>query len=122
MNTTLATTRSHGLLRRCAPHLGYYLKLTFVSGPKRLLTSRISTKCAAAMVAMCSPSLLFCALLTIPTMIFQSPEQNAYFHFARVVENDPTRWAVLLVSGLCAIMSLAVPATMPEPRESDFLF
>jgi hypothetical protein len=97
-----------------------YFRLTFITGPKQLLTSRISGKCAAIMMAMCTPSLLFCALLTIPAMIFQSPHQNAYFQFARVLEQDPIRWVVLLMAGTCAILSLAVPATMPEPRESDF--
>lgn len=106
--------------KRYLPHLKHFLRLTFVRGPKHLLTSRISAKCAAIMVAMCSPSLLFCGLLTIPAMIFTSPHQNAYFQFSQVLERDPTRWFVLLLAGSCAIMSLAVPATLPEPVETDF--
>jgi hypothetical protein len=107
-----AVTRSLPILKR-------YLALTFVRGPKQLLTSRISVKCAAIVVAMCSPSLLLCAMLTLPAMIFQSPHQNAYFQFAQVLEHDPARWFVLVLAGVCAIMSLAIPATMPEPSETS---
>ena len=123
MFTTPTTSRSYRVktaVKCSAPHVKQFLLLTFVRGPKQLLTSRISAKCAAVMVTMCSPALLFCSLLTIPAMIFQSPHQNAYFHFSQVLEHDPSRWFVLLLAGLCAIMSLAIPATMPEPRDSDF--
>jgi hypothetical protein len=125
MNTTLASNHFSGLknaLHRNAPHVRHFLKLAFIQGPKRLLTSRISGKCAAVMVALCSPALLFFTLITIPTIIFQSPDQNAYFHFARVVEHDPSRWALLALAGFCTLMAMAVPATMPEPKESDFFF
>lgn len=125
MNTTLAANQFRGLksaLHRSAPHVRRFLKLTFIQGPTQLLTSRISGKCAAVMVALCSPALLFSALITIPTLIFQSPDQNAYFHFARVVEHDPSRWALLVLAAVCTLMALAVPATMPEPKESDFFF
>ncbi len=105
-------TVSHGF-----PCVMRYTRLTFVSGPKKLLTSRISGKCAACMMMMCSPALLFCALLTIPAMLFQSPQQHAYFYFAQTLDHDPARWIVLTMSAICVIMSLAVPATMPGPRD-----
>ena len=53
------------------------LRLMFFSGPKVLLTSRISGTCALVMILLCSPALLFSAMLTLPALIFQSPQQNA---------------------------------------------
>ena len=100
----------HGLLR--------YLKLIFISGPTILLTSQISVKCATVMILMCIPALFFSAMLTLPELVFQSPQQNAYFYFAQVLEQDPTRWIVLILAGLCALLSLALPATMECPRDS----
>jgi len=94
------------------------LRLTFICGPKLLLTSRISGKCAAIMMMMCTPSLLCCFILTIPGLIFQSPQQNAYFYFSKVLNEDPARWIVLLLAGTCTLMSLAIPATMPESSPS----
>jgi hypothetical protein len=94
-----------------------FIKLTLISGPRILLTSQISLKCAAVMIIMCVPSLLFSALLTVPGMVFQSPQQNAYFYFAKALEQDPTCWIVLFLTGLCALLSLALPATMNRPSD-----
>ena len=104
------SAREHGLRR--VPGL---LKLTFISGPKVLLTSQISVKCAAAMMLMCAPALLLCAILTLPALVFESPQQNAYFYFSKVLEQDATRWIVLFLTTLCVLLSLALPATMKTP-------
>jgi hypothetical protein len=115
------TTRFHGFENAASHGLAHAMRLlvlSFINGPKRLLTSRISGKCAAVMLALCSPSLLFCAVLTIPALLFQSPQQHAYFYFSRVLEQDPTRWIVLLLAGICTVISLAIPATMPGPAVS----
>ena len=102
-------TRNHGLAG-----VKGYLRLALISGPKLLFTSQISVKCAFIMTLMCLPSLLFCSILTIPELIFQSPHQHAYFYFGKVLNEDPTRWIVLCLTGICAFMSLAVPATMSD--------
>ncbi|MCX6873695.1 MAG: hypothetical protein NTW21_07785 [Verrucomicrobia bacterium] len=65
------------------------LRLIFCSGPKVLVPSQISVKCAVAMVAMCAPALLFRTLLTLPALIFQSSQQHACFYFAKVPDKDP---------------------------------
>jgi len=111
--SSAAQTTSHG-----RPSVLEFLKLTFISGPKVLLTSQISLKCALAMIIMCMPALLMCSILTLPALVFQSPEQNGYFYFAKVLEQDPARWIGLLLAGLCVILSLALPATMAGPGDS----
>jgi hypothetical protein len=117
--TTIRSREKKGTLRRGISILMRLIRLTFISGPKQLLTSRISVKCASIMIIMCAPSLLFCSLLTFPALIFTSPNQNAYFHFSKMLDQDPTRWIVLTLAGICAIISLAIPATMTEPIEID---
>jgi len=90
-----------------------------IQGPRLLLTSRISLKCAAMMAALCMPALLCWTILTIPSLIFQSPHQQAYYYFSKTLNEDPTRWFVLLLAGACAIFSLAVPAALPL-RKGDW--
>ncbi len=107
----IRTSRRIGRMLKC-------LAMMFLNGPRQLLTSRISVKCAALMTAMCAPSLLFCALLTIPALIFNSPQQQAYFYFAKLVNEDPVRWLALALATLCAVFSLAVPAFVKEPDAS----
>jgi hypothetical protein len=104
-------------ISRCIlPSVQRFLRSVFFQGPKQLLTSRISTKCAGFMAALCAPSLLCCSLLTIPAFLFQSPEQHAYFYFSRMLNEDPSRWLGVLLATACAILALAVPAFMPPPR------
>jgi hypothetical protein len=98
------------------PSAERFLRSILFHGPKQLLTSRISKKCAGFMAALCAPSLLCCSLLTIPALLFQSPEQHAYFYFSQMLNEDPTRWLVVFLATACAILSLAVPAFMPPPR------
>ncbi len=87
------------------------LKLTFVSGPYLLLTSRLSAKSASMMILLCAPALLLTAMLTIPALLFPSPQQQAYFYFAQMINQDPTRWVILAFAAVCSILALAVPAT-----------
>ena len=68
------------------------------------------------MVLLCLPSLVFCALLTLPGLIFRSPYQDAFFYFSMVLNEDPARWAVLALGGLCALISLAMPAVLRESK------
>lgn len=107
---------SHGPSRLMRP-----LWLIFIAGPQVLLTRRISGKCAAAVAMMCIPSLLFFIVTTVPGVVFRSPDQNEYFHFARMLEMDPSRWSVFLLVSFCAVLSLAVPASLPnalDPTEA----
>ena len=90
----------------------HFLRLTFVEGPNQLFNSRIEPKTAAIMSGMCAPALLFWAILTLPAMIFRSPEYHAYYHFAAMIEQDPVRWVVLVLATSCLVLSMAVPAAM----------
>lgn len=91
----------------------------FFEGPRRLFTSKISPKCATLIALLCSPSLLACALLSLPALIFQSPSQNAYFHFGRVVEQDPTRWIVFALAAVCAVIAPTLPARIHGQEMED---
>ena len=117
MITILTSTRCRGrksATRRGLTGIRRYLRLIFSTGPKLLFTSRISGKCAFIMMLMTAPSLLCCVMLTMPGIIFQSPQQQAYFYFSKALEEDPSRWTVLAVAGICTLISLAVPATTAE--------
>lgn len=98
--------------RRGLSLLFHGLVLVFLKGPKVLITSQISGLCGALMILACVPSLLYCAMLTIPGVVFNSPEQQAYFYFSKMLNNDPGYWFVLTFTGLCTLFALALPATM----------
>lgn len=73
------------------------------------------------MMFLCSPSILLCAVLTIPAMLFQSPNQEAYFYFSKVLEQDPSRWLAMPLAVVCTLVALAIPATMAKSAETGNL-
>lgn len=91
------------------------LRITFISGPFLLFTSRLSIKHAAMMMMLCAPALILVSFLTIPTLLFSSPEQHAYYEFANILTKDPAQWFILPFVALCSMIALAVPATAPKP-------
>lgn len=91
------------------------LRLTLFVGPRLLLTTHLSHKSASMMIMLCAPALLCCAMLTLPALLFQSPQQQAYFYFAQVLDQDPTRWVGLALALVCTLIALAVPAAVPNP-------
>ncbi|MES2922533.1 MAG: hypothetical protein V4819_13355 [Verrucomicrobiota bacterium] len=91
------------------------LRLAFVSGPWLLMTTRLTTKHAFLMILLCVPALLFSSMLILPAIIFQSPQQQAYFYFSQMLNQDPTRWIILGLTGFCSVTALAIPAMIPKP-------
>ncbi len=86
------------------------------TGPWRLLTARISGKCATFMILLCIPSLVVCATLLLPGWIFQSPHQQGYYYFGLMLGQDPLRWVAIFLAALCSIFSLAMPRAIDEGR------
>ena len=106
--------RESVIRRSIGQQVTHCLRLTFISGPKALFTLRISGKCVFLMALMCAPLLICCIMLTVPGLLFQMPYQQGYYYFSKVLEEDPVRWLVLWLAGICALMSLAVPAATCE--------
>ena len=46
-------------------------------------------------------------------MIFQSAQQQAYSHFARILEQNPIQWPMLALVAACTV--IALPATEARP-------
>jgi hypothetical protein len=100
---------------------GFLWKL-LIQGPKLLLTTGISIKCAGMMMALSAPSLLVFSILTVPAILFQSPQQQAYFHFARILNEDPMRWLAFGLAGVCSLLALAVPAAFTDTDQPQHAF
>ena len=89
--------------------------LALVTGPRKLFRSRLSTRSSSFIMLLCIPAIALFVLATVPTMIFQSPEQAAYFHFARTLSQDLSSGFVLALSVLCMIFAFVLPAAEPDP-------
>ncbi len=82
--------------------------------PRRMFTSRLSGRNAAILMMLCAPPLLLFAAMNVPALIFESPEQQAYFYFARSLNQELSSSFALWLAGLCLLFAMLLPA----PRES----
>jgi hypothetical protein len=65
-----------------------YFRDWFITGPKLILKGGFSHRAAGFMIAAATPAILAALFITIPGLLFHTPEHNAYFHFAKIVEGD----------------------------------
>jgi hypothetical protein len=79
----------------------------FVEGPKLLLKGCFSRRAAGFMIAAATPAILAALFTTIPGLLFHTPEHNAYFHFAKIVEGESILPIVL--GTISSIFSLRFP-------------
>lgn len=89
------------------------LKLCFWSGPRLLFTSRLSPRNAGFMITAAIPALLCATAMTVPAIVFSSPDSNAYFYFGRILQSDPLSWIPMSVAAICTFMALAFPTERP---------
>ena len=97
-----------GIRRAPSPKLQQFMLTRFLD----------ADTCAALMALLLTPSIISGLFLTLPPLLFQSPQQNAYFYFANVLEHDPSRWLLMGFAVLCILLALAIPASMPRQRVS----
>lgn len=83
--------------------------LRYLSGPVRLVTAQFNRRNAFFMTVLCVPALLVTALLTLPAFIFNTPQHNEYFEFAKQLNNGGDRWVALGLSACCSLLCFVVP-------------
>ncbi|MEO5916331.1 MAG: hypothetical protein ABIS50_18985 [Luteolibacter sp.] len=97
------------------PSLQRLVRLTFITGPRALLTSRLSPRSASYIMLLCLPAIMLYLAMTVPSMLFQSPDQEAYFYFASSLNHDLSSGYMLALSVLCMFVALTLPAASPDP-------
>lgn len=89
--------------------------LAFISGPRRFFSSHMSSRSATFIMLLCAPPILLFLATTVPTIIFPSPEQEAYFYFASTFSQDLSTGFNLGLAALCMCIAFALPAAIPDP-------
>ncbi len=78
--------------------------------PRRLFTSPQDGRNASIIVMLCAPALILFFGSTVPTMIFASPEQQAYFYSANFFSQDIANGFMIMLAAACLVIALALPA------------
>lgn len=86
-----------------------YFRDWFVEGPKLMLKGCFSRRAAAFMIVSAAPAILAGLFLTVPGILFHTPEHNAYFHFARIVEGETPSVIPVILGTISSIFSFRFP-------------
>jgi len=105
------------LVRKIPRAFGHLLHETYVKRPLALLHTGIGKRTAWFMITGMLPLLLALSVILLPSVIFDSPQSQAYYFFARTLAGDPISLLPVLI-GLVAISSvLYFPAAKPKTEE-----
>ncbi len=110
MNTRKQPTN----FRRPQTHFAFRL----LTGPVRLVKAQFTGRNAICLVALSVPALLVTALLTVPALLFTTPQHYEYFEFAKQLDQGSDRWLALGLSACCSFLAFAIPAQGEEEEAS----
>jgi hypothetical protein len=86
-----------------------YFREWFVEGPRLLLAGCFSRRAAGFMIAAASPAILAALFLTVPGLLFHTPEHNQFFHFARIIESEAASALPVILGMISSICSFRLP-------------
>jgi hypothetical protein len=89
--------------------VGQFLCDTFLRSPARMLRTPVGKRTAGFMLAGLIPLLAACSLVALPGLIFNHPEQRAYFFFARVLQSDAASLVPFALGMLSLVAALRFP-------------
>lgn len=75
-----------------------------------MFTSHMTPRNATILSMLCVPPLLLFAAIHLPSLVFDSPEQNTYFYFARGLSQDLSNSVALWMAAICLVFALVLPA------------
>ena len=89
-----------------------------LNGPIRLFKAQFTFRHAVCLVALSAPALLVTLLLTLPAFLFNTPQHNEYFEFAKQLDQGGDRWFAMGLSTCCSLLCFAIPAQDQQEEAS----
>ena len=86
-----------------------YFRDWFIEGPKLMIKGCFSRRAAGFMIVSALPAILTGLFLTVPGLLFYTPEHNAYFHFARILEGEAPSVIPVILGTISSIFSFRFP-------------
>lgn len=88
---------------------GEFFRNWFIDGPKLLLKGKFSRRAGFFLTVGAMPAFMAAALLTIPDILFPTPQHNAFFHFARAVSGDVASLIPVGIGVIASLFSFRLP-------------
>jgi hypothetical protein len=85
-------------------------KLTLaLAGPRALLEARYDKKQAVVLMLAALPCILALLVLTVPSVLFPTPEHREFYQFAWALTHEPVSFIPMLIGAVTLGLSFRVP-------------
>jgi hypothetical protein len=81
----------------------------FITGPKLLLKGKFSRRAGVFISIAAVPAIAVALFLTLPGILFPTPQHNQFFHFAKVISGDAATLIPVAIGILSSIFCLRLP-------------
>jgi hypothetical protein len=88
---------------------GRFFRSWFIDGPRLLLTGNFSHREATFIAMSALPALLALGLITVPAYLFDSPQQNAFYHFGQCLKGENTSLIPMAFGVLSSLFCFRFP-------------
>jgi|GEM_PF-3434702 len=89
--------------------LGGFLRIAYTDGVKALVAGRYSPRQAAYIMCASLPALMGVAVVTLPALLFPSPSNEAFYHFANILSHDPVALIPTVIGAISTTIGLKLP-------------
>lgn len=95
--------------KRAASISRKFLKTCIIDGGRAVLEGRFTTRQGILIAAGQLPILLGVMLITVPALLFPTPEHNAFYEFARQLATGASSAVPILLGLVSATLGLKIP-------------
>lgn len=88
---------------------GEFFRNWFIDGPKLLVKGKFSRRAAMFMAVAAFPAIAAALFLTLPGILFPTPQHNQFFHFAKMINGDVATLIPVTIGVLSSIFCLRLP-------------
>lgn len=110
MRTASRNRRRHLTLADVFGHFDReFFRSWFIDGPRLILQGRFTRREGIFMAVAAAPAILATLFLTLPGLVFDSPDQQAFFHFARGIQEEAISAFPIVLGAISSLCSLRFP-------------
>lgn len=88
---------------------GDFFRNWFIIGPKLLMKGKFNRRTAVFIGFAAVPAIAVALFLTVPGILFPTPQHNQFFHFAKVISGDSATLIPVAIGVLSSIFCLRLP-------------
>ncbi len=95
--------------RRRHADAGEFFRSWFIDGPRLLMKGKFSRRSAVFIAVAAVPAIAAALFMTLPGILFPTPQHHEFFHFAKVITKDAATLIPVSIGVISTLFCLRLP-------------